>query len=89
MAWLIFGTLLGVLVLLPLLYRALDALEGSLHVIDGHIQNIVDECRLIPPALDGVSGLAETQMLTGAGSAGIVRYREELAPLLVAHPGDA
>lgn len=82
MAWLIAGDLLGVLVLLPLLARALIALEGSLHAINETVDRIVVECRLIPATLDGVSGLAETQMLTGAGSSGIVRYSEELVPLI-------
>jgi hypothetical protein len=82
MAWLIAGDLLGVLVLLPLLARALIALEGSLQAINKTVDQIVVECRLIPATLDRVSGLAETQMLTGAGSSGIVRYCEELVPLM-------
>ena len=85
MVWLIVGDLLGVLVLLPLLARALVALEGSLHAINHTIDQIVVECRLIPPTLDRVPGLAETQMLTGAGSSGIIRYSEELVPLMRAH----
>jgi hypothetical protein len=82
MGWLIVGDLLGVFVLLPLLARALVALEESLRAINHTIDQIVVECRLIPPTLDRVSGLAETQMLTGAGSSGIIRYSEELVPLM-------
>lgn len=82
MHWLIIGDLLGVFVLLPLLARSLVALEGSLHAINTTIDQIVVECRLLPPTLDRVPGLAETQMLTGAGSMGIVRYSEELVPLM-------
>ena len=82
MHWLIIGDVLGVFVLLPLLARSLVALEGSLHKINKTIDQIVVECRLIPPTLDHVPRLAETQMLTGAGSMGIVRYSEELVPLM-------
>lgn len=82
MLWVILGDLLGVCVLLPLLAKSLIGLEGSLHPINSTIDQIVDECRLIPPTLDRLPGLAETQMLTAAGSSGIVRYGEELVPLL-------
>jgi hypothetical protein len=81
MSWLVIGDLLGVFVLLPALARALIGLDGSLRGIDATIARIVEECRIIPPTLDGIPGLAETQMLTGSGSSGIVRYGEELVPL--------
>lgn len=82
MYWVIIGDLLGVFVLLPLLRRSLAALERSLIAINSTIDQIVVECRLLPPTLDGIPGLAETQMLTGAGSSGIDRYAEELVPLV-------
>lgn len=82
MTWLIIGDLLGLLVLLPGLYRALIHLENSLRTVDENLTNILAECQLIVPALDGVARLAEAQMLTGAGSFGIVRYGDELQPLV-------
>ncbi len=82
MTWLIIGDLLGLFALLPALYRALIKLEDSLDVIDQNLTDIVAECKLIVPALDGVAKLAETQMLTGAGSFAIVRYTDELQPLV-------
>lgn len=65
MLWLAIGVLVG-LAALPVLYRALVALEASLARIDSTLDDVVAECRLIVPALEGVPALTETQALTGA-----------------------
>lgn len=81
MIWLVIGDVVA-LAALPVLLRALVALEGSLVRIDTALTDVVAECQLIVPALDGVPALAETQALTGAVPGLVGDYVGALKPLL-------
>jgi hypothetical protein len=69
---------LGVVVFLPALVVSLARLIRPLRSIDGHLAAIVDNCNDIASSLDGLPGLSEAELLTGAGQPGIVRYSDAL-----------
>lgn len=81
MIWLFIGVLVG-LAAIPVLHRALVALEASLASIDGSLTQIAAECQLIVKALDGVPALVETEQLTGAVPGLVGNYVTALTPLL-------
>lgn len=81
MIWLMIGDLVG-LAALPVLYRALVALETTALTIDRTIADIVPECQLIVSTLQSVPALIETEQLTGAVPGLVGTYVGELTPLL-------
>lgn len=81
MIWLVLGIVLGIL-LVRTLQTALIALAASLSRIDTALTDVVTECQLIVPALDGIPALAETQALVGAVPGLVERYVGALKPLL-------
>jgi hypothetical protein len=76
--WWYVADLLGVFAFLPALAVCLRRLERPLALADKHTTRIRDDVTAIAAALDGLPGLAETQMLTGSGQPGVVRYTEAL-----------
>jgi hypothetical protein len=81
MIWLVLGIAAG-LMLMRVLHIGLVALKDSLVAIDSALTELVAECQLIVPALDGVPALAETQALTGAVPGLVKNYVGALTPLL-------
>ena len=81
MIWLFVGVLFG-LVAIPVLHRALVALEASLASIDSSLTVIAGECQQIVNALDSVPALVETEQLTGAVPGLVGNYVTALTPLL-------
>jgi hypothetical protein len=79
MNWWIAADLLGAFVLVPALAVAFGGLIRTLRTIVGMLPTLVDDCAAITGELDGVSRLAETEMLTSAGLAGVTRCTEALA----------
>jgi hypothetical protein len=82
MTWWTSADLLGGLVLLPALAVTFGRLIATLRRIAGKIGLITDDCAAIAAELDGVPRLAETELLTGAGIAGVVRCTDALAAAL-------
>ena len=70
--------LLAVVVLIPGLILSLRRLERALAALERHLSSILDDLNAVVPSLDGLSGLAEAQMLTGAGQPGAERYTDAL-----------
>lgn len=70
--------LLAVVVLIPGLILLLRRLERALAAVERHLSSILDDLNVVVPSLDGLSGLAEAQMLTGAGQPGAERYTDAL-----------
>lgn len=70
--------LLAVAVLIPGLTLLLRRLERALAAVERHLSSILDDLNAVVPSLDGLSGLAEAQMLTGAGRPGAERYTDAL-----------
>lgn len=78
MMWWWIADLLAVLVLIPGLVLLLRRLERALASVEHHLSSIQDDLEVVVPSLDGISGLAEAQMLTGAGQPGAERYTDAL-----------
>lgn len=81
MIWLFVGVVVGIAAI-PVLYRALEALEASLVSIDSSLTVIYRECQGITAALDSVPALIETEKLTGAVPGLVGNYVTELTALL-------
>jgi hypothetical protein len=69
---------LATAVLIPGLVVCLRRLERAMAAVDRHLASILDDLNVVVPSLDGLTGLAETQMLTSAGQAGAERYTDAL-----------
>ena len=76
--WWWIADLLAVVVLIPGLILSLRRLERALAAVERHLSSILDDLNAVVPSLDGLSGLAEAQMLTGAGQPGAERYTDAL-----------
>lgn len=79
MNWWTGADLLGVLVLLPALTVVFWRLLATLGHIATLLVPITEDCEAITGELDGISRLAETEVLTGAGLAGVTRCTSALA----------
>lgn len=82
MTWWITADLLGGLVLLPALAATFARLVATLRRIAGLIGPITEVCTAIVAELHAVPRLTETEVLTGAGVAGVVRCTDALAAAL-------
>lgn len=78
MMWWWIGDLLALAVLIPGLFLLLQRLERALAAVDRRLLGILDDLNEVVPSLDGLSGLSEAQMLTGAGQPGAERYTSAL-----------
>jgi len=80
-AW-ILADALAALVLVPALAITLGRLLRTLRGIAAELVPITAHCAEIVPLLDAVPRLAEAEMLTGAGLAGVTRYTTALEKAL-------
>lgn len=78
MFWWYIADAVGAVVFLPALIFSLHKLIGPLRTLDEHLRAIASDSVHITASLDGIAGLSETQMLTGAGLPGIVRISDAL-----------
>lgn len=79
MNWWTIADLIGVFVLLPVLTVPFVGLIKTLRNIADLLAPITEDCEAIAAGLDGVSRLAETEVLTSAGLAGVTRCTNALA----------
>lgn len=79
MTWWTIADLVGGLVLLPALALTFGRLILTLRRIALQIEPITENCTGVLPHLHAVPRLAETEVLTGAGVAGITRCSDALA----------
>ena len=73
---------IGIVVFVPALVISLMRVVQPLRTIDRHLAAIVGECNSIAASLDALPGLSETELLTGAGQPGIVRYADAMERIL-------
>lgn len=78
MSWWLLADAAGAIVFLPAMIVSLNKLTRPLRAIERHLGAIAADSVHITASLDGVSGLSETEMLTGAGLPGIVRIAQAL-----------
>lgn len=76
-AW-VAGDLLGALVLVPALAITFGRLLLTLRTIAAGLERIIESTTEIVGDLHAIPRLAETEMLTGAGLAGVTRYTSAL-----------
>ena len=81
MFWWILTDSAVLLLALPGLAWALWTLVTPLRAISAVLEEIGRDCNAIAPALDKIPDLAETELFTGAGLAGITRYADALRGL--------
>jgi hypothetical protein len=82
MSWWTAADIVGGVVLLPALTVTFGRLVGTLRRILGEIEPISQNCVSLAADLHSLPRLAETEVLTGAGVAGVVRCKDALAAAL-------
>lgn len=82
MTWWTTADLLGGLILLPTLAATFGRLIATLLHIERELTPITENCVAIAAQLDSVPRLAETEVLTGAGVAGVARCTNALEAAL-------